>query len=42
MKSLIKNVKNKKIIHSKQNETKRKKIFKYYWNEIIKALIATK
>lgn len=38
MKSLTKNVKKKKIIHL----TKRKKTFKDYWNEIIKALIATK
>ncbi|WP_269083726.1 hypothetical protein [Peribacillus butanolivorans] len=42
MKSLTKNTKKKKIIYSEQIETKRKKTYKDYWNEIIKALIATK
>lgn len=42
VKSLIKNAEKKKIIHFKQIETKRKKTFKDYWIEIIKALIATK
>ncbi len=42
MKSLTKKDKKKKIIHSKQIETKGKKTYKDYWNEIIKALIAIK
>ncbi|MGE8205695.1 hypothetical protein ACQKP0_14150 [Heyndrickxia sp. NPDC080065] len=40
MKSLTKTV--KKNIQLKPIDTKRKHTFKYYWNEIIKALIATK
>ncbi|MGE6261113.1 hypothetical protein ACQKCU_25105 [Heyndrickxia sporothermodurans] len=32
----------KKNIHLELIETERKSTFKYYWNEIIKALIATK
>ncbi|WP_277815981.1 MULTISPECIES: hypothetical protein [Lysinibacillus] len=42
MKSLTKNAKKEKIIQSEQVENKKKKTYKDYWNEIIKALIATK
>ncbi len=42
MKRFAKNTNSAQINHSKQIETKKKKTFNDYWNEMIKALIATK